>query len=160
MHDCFLCHGLKVFFEMAAHRLVGQGLHYSQLHHLVRQQAQVPMVVAFGGRLQARAIRWASARSSILGYRWAWGRSLSTPSNPPSEKRRMTLKTVPEATSKAWDTLAADQFSSVLSRMRGPGGNPGGIPPSPYHMLQLVPFLRRQLDYMLLPDYTTTSQQH
>ena len=37
------------------------------------------MIVALGGGLQVRAIRWASDRSSILRYRWACDWSLSTP---------------------------------------------------------------------------------
>ena len=50
MHHCFFCHGLRAFFQVQAHRLVGQGLDHSQLHHPVRQQAQIPVVVALGGR--------------------------------------------------------------------------------------------------------------
>ena len=49
MHHCF-CHGLRAFFQVQAHRLVGEGLDHSQLHHPVRQQAQIPVVVALGGR--------------------------------------------------------------------------------------------------------------
>ena len=50
MHHCFFCHGLRAFFQVQAHRLVGQGLDHSQLHHPVRQQTQIPVVVALGGR--------------------------------------------------------------------------------------------------------------
>ena len=118
MHHCFFCHGLRAFFQVQAHRLVGQGLDHSQFNHPVRQQAQIPVVVALGAGLQARAIRWASPRSSSLRYRWGWVRSLSAPSNPSSAKRRLRRNTVPSDTSRAWATLDADQPSPVLSRMR------------------------------------------
>ena len=35
---------------MQTHRLVGQGVNHAQFNHPVRQKAQVPVVVAFGGR--------------------------------------------------------------------------------------------------------------
>ena len=103
---------------MQAHRLVGQGVNHTQFNHPVRQQAQVPMVVALGGGLQARAMRWTPPRPSSLRYRWAWGRFWIAPSNPPSANRRLTRNTVPSTTSRVWATLGADQPSSVLSGMR------------------------------------------
>ena len=50
MHHCFFCHGLRTFFQVQAHRPMGQGLNHSQFNHTVRQQAQIPVVVALGGR--------------------------------------------------------------------------------------------------------------
>ena len=50
MHHCFFCHDLMVFFQVQPHRLVRQGLNHPQLNHPVRQQAQVPVVVALRGR--------------------------------------------------------------------------------------------------------------
>ena len=70
-----------------------------------------------GGSEQASAMRWASPRSSSFRYRWAWGRSLSTPANPVSAKRRLVRNTVPSATSRAWATRGALHPSSALSRI-------------------------------------------
>ena len=47
-----------------------------------------------------------------------------------------------------------------LQQDAGLGRDPSLTPPDPDHMLQLVAFLRRQLNRKLLPDHTTTSQQH
>ena len=115
---------------MEAHRLVGQRLHQTQLRHLARQRPQRPVVVALGAGLQARASRWPSARSSILRYRWAWGRSFKTPSSLPSAKRRLMRYTLDSATSRAWATLGADQPSPVLSRMRARVATRTGLLPA------------------------------
>ena len=61
MHHCFFCHGLRTFFQMQAHRLVGQRLNHSQPHHPVRQQAQIPVVVAFRSR--------AAGQGDEMGFR-------------------------------------------------------------------------------------------
>ena len=50
MHHCCFRHRLISFFQPQADRLVGQGLHQSQLHHLARQGAHGPVVMAIRGR--------------------------------------------------------------------------------------------------------------
>ena len=62
---------------MQPHRLVGQGLHHSQLHHPVRQQPQFPVVMALGGWAAGQGDEMDSARSSSFRYRRAWTRSLN-----------------------------------------------------------------------------------
>ena len=71
-----------------------------------------------GGGLQAKAIRWASPRSSNFRGRLAWGRSCKTLSNPSSAKRCLTRYTVLRATSKASATWGAAQPSSLFRRIR------------------------------------------
>ena len=119
MHHCFFRHGLIVFFSSAA-RTVSYDRDSTNPSSTIRSASRRRFQWSWpsGAGLQAKAIRRPSVRSSILRYRWAWGRSLSTPSSPPSAKRRLTLNTVPWATSRAWATLGAGQPSSVLSRMR------------------------------------------
>ena len=103
---------------MQPHRLMGQRVNHAQFHHPVRQQAQVPVVVALGGRAAGQGDQVGSPRSSSLRYRWGWVRSRIAPSNPSSAKRRLRRNTVPSDTSRACATLEADQPSPVLSRMR------------------------------------------
>ena len=83
-----------------------------------------------GAGVQAKAMRWAPARSSSLRYRLAWGRSRSTPFSPTSAKRRLMRYTLDSATSRTWATLGADQLSLVLSRMRARVATLAGLLPA------------------------------
>ena len=103
---------------MQAHRLVGKGLHHSQLHHPVRQQAQIPVLVAFRRWTAGQGDEMGLPKSSSFRYRFACTRSFSAPSKPASAKRRLRRNTVPSDTSKAWATWGADHPSPVFSRTR------------------------------------------
>ena len=116
-HSCF-CHGLRAFFQVQAHRLVGQGGHQPQLHQPCPPKTRLQCSYPSGGSEQASAMRWASPRSSSFRRRWAWGRSFSTPCSPSSVKRRLIRNTVPSAKFKASATWRALHPSSVLSRIR------------------------------------------
>ena len=48
MHHCCLRQGLRVFFQLQPDCLIRQAFHQAQLHHLVSQQTQGPVVMAFG----------------------------------------------------------------------------------------------------------------
>ena len=147
---------------MQPHRLMGQGLHHSQLNHPVRQQAQIPMFMSLR--------RWAAGQNDQVGFApvvhlavpVGLGPVLDRPvrPTPSSAKRRLIRYTVPSDTSKAWATLGAVQPSLVLEQDAGPGRNPGRTLPSPDHMLQPIALLRCQPDGKLLSDHATTSQQH
>ena len=119
MHHSLFCQGLRAFFLDACAPLRGTW----------RMPASTPPPCQpagagssghahAGGGLQARAIRWASPRSSSFRCRLAWGRSFSTPDNPSSVKRCLTRYTVPRATSRASATWGAGQPSSLLRRTR------------------------------------------
>ena len=153
---------------MQPHRLVGQGRRQPQLHHLPRQQAQGPVFMSCRRGLQARAIRacpvpdtgWASPRSSSFRYRWAWGRSCSTPANPASAKWRLMRNTVPSATSRAWATRGADQAASVFSSIRARVVTRAVLLPARTRCSSWFRCVPRQPDSVLFPDHTTTSLQH
>ena len=67
MHHCCLRHGLRTFFELEAHCLVRQGSPPTPTPLPCRQQLQGPVVVDLPvPECTARAIRWASPRSSSL----------------------------------------------------------------------------------------------
>ena len=97
-----------------------------------------------GASLHARAIRWASPRSSSLPYRLAWGWSWSTPSNPSSAYRRLVRNTVRCDVSRAAATWGgAPPFVSLAQDAR-PIDDPSGMPPTVDQSLQLLPVFRRQ----------------
>ena len=106
-----------------------------------------------GGGLQARAIRWASPRSSSFRRRLAWGRSFRTPANPSSVKRCLTRYTVPRATSRASATWGRWPTIVALEENPGPGGDSGWAFPNPNQTLEFFPLFRRQPHCVLVPDH-------
>ena len=143
---------------MQPHRLVGQGLHHSQLHHPVRQQAQFPVVVALRG--------WAAGQGNEMGLRPLV--QLPVPPGLDSILQRSLQPILGEAPLEA-EHRALAHIQGLghpgrrpplvgLQQDPGPGRSPGSTLPCPNHMLQLVPFFRRQPDRKFLPDHTATSQ--
>ncbi len=145
---------------MQPHRLVGQGLHHSQLHHPVRQQAQFPVVVAFWG--------WAAGQGDQMGLAPLIQLPVPAGLDPVLQRRlQPVLGEAPlEAEHRALGHIQGLGHSGRrpalvgLEQDTGPGRNPGGTPSCPNHMLQLVPFLRRQPDRKFLSHHTVTSLQH
>ena len=131
MHHCCFCHGLRVFFQTQAHRLVGQGFHQAQFHRLAGQCAQRPVVMPLGSRGAGQGDQMRSGPVVQLAVPVGLGPvSLSTPSSPSSAKRRLMRNTLDSATSRAWATLGADQPSPVLSRMRARAATRAGLLPA------------------------------
>ena len=64
---------------------LGNGKVYSKVRPIARGR-RVQWSCPAGGGLQARAIRWASPRSSSFRRRLAWGRSFRTPANNTSHQ--------------------------------------------------------------------------
>ena len=161
MHHCFFCHGLRMFFSGA-----GAPSHGTGSQPRPAQPSGPPAGEGSSGRgrpgagLQARAIRWASPRSFSLRYRWGWVRSLSTPFNPSSAKRRLRRNTVPSDTSRAWATLDADQPSTGLEQDAGPGRNPGWTLPCPDQVAPVGRVPPASAEPRIFSDHTATSQQH
>ena len=83
MHHCFFCHGLRTFFSGAGAPSHGTGTQPLPVQpYGPPAGADSPWSWPSGAGLQAKAIRWASPRSSTLRYRWAWARCFRAPSNP------------------------------------------------------------------------------
>ena len=151
---------------MQPHRLVGQGLHHSQLHHPVRQQPQFPVVVALEG--------WAAGQGdqSLPRTRYGVGLGpfvqlpvptgldsvLKRPLQPISGKAPLQ----PEYPLQIHPGLGHFGRRPALVGLEQDsclGRDPGGTLPCPDHMLKLVRLLQRQPNRKFLPDHTLT-QQH
>ena len=119
MHHSLFCQGLRAFFFRRL-RTPSWDMEDASFNSttLPASRRRVQWSCPAGGGLQARAIRWASPRSSSFRCRLAWGRSFRTPANPSWVKRCLTRYTVPRATSRASATWGAGQPSSLLRRTR------------------------------------------
>ena len=91
-----------------------------------------------GGGLQAKAIRWASPRSSNFRGRLAWGRS-QNPLQPFFGKALLPRYTVLRATSKASATWGAAQPSSLFRRIRALAVTRAEFLSNPDQSLELFP---------------------
>ena len=93
MHHCFFRHGLIVLFFKCS-RTVSYDRDSTNPSSTIRSANRRRFQWSWpsGAGLQAKAIRRPSARSSILRYRWAWGRSLSTPSSPALGKAPLDIE--------------------------------------------------------------------
>ena len=150
MHHSFFCQGLRAFFETLAHPFVGHGRCQLQLHHLVSQQAQGPVVMPCRRRaagqgdqsLPRTGYGWASPPVVQLPVPVGLGTVLQHPANPSSVKRCLTRYTVPRATSKASATWGAGQPSSLLRRTRALAVTRGRVFPNPNQTLEFFPLFR------------------
>ena len=144
---------------MQPHRLVGQGLHHSQLYHPVRQQAQFPVAVALRG--------WTAGQSDEMGL----GPLIQLPVpagldsifqgslQPIFGKAPLQAEHRALAHIQGLGHLGRRPALVSLQQDPGPGRNPGGTLSRPDHVFQLLPFFRRQPDRKFLSDHTATSQQ-
>ena len=114
-----------------------------------------------GGGLQARAIRWASPRSSSFRRRLAWGRSFRTPANPSSVKRCFDPVHGAQGHIQGFSHLGRWPTVVALEENPGPGGDSGRAFPNPNQMLEFFPLFRRQPHCVLVPDHHChPRQQH
>ena len=145
---------------MQPHRLVGQRVNHAQFNHPIRQQAQVPVVMALGGRAAGQGDQVGLATVVQLAVPVGLGPVPERPVQPilgetPLEAKHRALGHI--------QGLGHPRRGPALAGLEqdaGPGYDPGRTPPCPDHVLQLVAFLRRQPDRKFLSDHTDTSQQH
>ena len=145
---------------MQPHRLVGQRVNHAQFNHPIRQQAQIPVVVALGGLAAGQGDQVGLATVIQLAVPVGLGPVPERPVQPilgeaPLEAEHRALGHV--------QGLGHPRRRPALTGLEQdarPGRNPGRTLPRPDQMLQLVAFLRRQPDGKFLPDHNTTSQQH
>ena len=145
---------------MQPHRLMGQRVNHVQFHHPVRQQAQVPVVVALGGRAAGQGDQVGFAPVVQLAVPVGLGPVPERPVQPilgetPLDAEHRALGHI-----QSLRHLGGGPALTGLEQDAGPGRNPGRTPPRPDHVLQLVAFLRRQPNRKFLSDHTDTSQQH
>ena len=147
---------------MQPHRLVGQRVNHAQFNHPVRQQAQVPVVVALGGRAAGQGDQVGLATVVQLAVPVGLGPVPERPVQPilgetPLEAKHRALGHIQSLRHPGGGPAPA---LTGLEQDAGPGRNPGRTLPCPDHVLQLVALLRRQPNRKFLSEHTDTSQQH
>ena len=96
-----------------------------------------------GGGLQARAIRWASPRSSSFRCRLAWGRSFRTPRQPFFGKALLDPAHCAQGHIQGFSHLGSRPTVVALEENPGPGGDSGRVFPNPNQTLEFFPLFRR-----------------
>ena len=127
---------------------------------MARQQAQVPVVVALGGRAAGQRDQMGFAPVIQLAVPMGLGPVPERPVQPifgeaPLEAEHRALGHI-QSLGHPGGGLA---FTG-LEQDASPGRIPGWTLPRPNHVLQLVAFLRCQPNREFLSDHTATSQQH
>ena len=152
MHHSFFCHGLRAFFfrRWRTPSWDMEGVSPNSTTFPASRRT-VQWSCPSGGGLQAKAIRWASPRSSNFRGRLAWGRSCKTLSNPSSAKRCLTRYTVLRATSKASATWGAAQPSSLFRRIRALAVTRAEFLPTRISRLELFPLFLCQPHRVFVP---------
>ena len=135
MHHCFFCHGLSRFFQVLPHRLVGQRLHQSQLHHPVRQQPQIPVAVALGRRRAGQGDQVGFLQVVQLPVPVRLDSVLQRPLQPVLGKAPLQAEHRALGHVQRFRHLGRRPPLVGLQQNAGPSGNPGGTLPSPDHML-------------------------
>ena len=159
MHHCFFCHGLRVFFQMQAHRLVGKGRNQTQLHCLARQRTQRPVVMAPGSRGEGQSDEMGPGPVVQLPVPVGLGPVLqhtvqSVLGETPLDAEHAGLGHI-----QGLSHLGGGPPLVGLEQYAGSGRNTGRTSASPDQVLQLLPLLRGKPDWELLSNHTTTSQQ-
>ena len=160
MHHCFLCHGLRAFFEMPAHALVGQRRNQSQFHRLARKGPQRPVVISIGSRGAGQGDEMGPGPVIQLAVPVGLGPVLKH--SVQAVLRETPLGAVYAGLGRVQSLghLGSRSALAGLEQDAGPRSNSGRTPASPHQTFQPVTFLRGEPDRKLLSNHTGTSQQH